>query len=254
MAKKSRAPKPTLRAQAMLLLIGIVPLGMLVLFWLRSGSGMHRWMMAFTVSYALSFVLSINYYFFYRHGTPKTIIHPSGVGRALIACLFILPFTVINLWGVERGWSLTLSPNGTQNPGRWLQLAAKLLLGQPVDLEAQILPNLPGWVYHPWFFHGALWGALGYAVVFGVGGLIGSFLRREVFDPRQEPFGGGLWFLFRPLIGLYYGTTLGFCFGGALEFIAYNLFGSRDGISPAVSALLSAFGCVPDPNRAMTMA
>ncbi|HBN09070.1 MAG TPA: hypothetical protein DD435_10630 [Cyanobacteria bacterium UBA8530] len=255
MAKRSRAPKPVLRTQALLLLIGLVPLGMLVLFWLRSGSGMHRWMMAFTVAYALSFLLSINYYFFYRQGTPKTIIHPSGAGRAIIACLFILPFALINLWGVERGWCLTLSPNVTQNPLRWIRLGAKLLLGEnPTELAQQVMPNLPGWVYHSWFLHGALWGALGYALVFGVGGAIGSFLRREVFDPRQEPFGGGLWFLFRPLIGLYYGTTLGFCFGGILEFIAYSLFGSRDGISPTVGALIAAFGCVPDPNRAMTMA
>lgn len=243
--------KYSLRTQVIILLSGLYPLGMLLLFLMR-GNGMHRWLMGFTLVYGLGFIMSLNYHFYYRQSPPKVVIHPSGFWKALIACLFVLPFALINLWGVEKGWSLTLSPNGTQEILRWPQLAAKMLLGSPVDLPVQVMANIPPWAYHPWFLKGAMWGGIGYAITFGVGSAVASLLRKEVFDPRQTPFGGGLWFIFKPLIALFYGGTLGFYLGATIIYVGQALFG-KPGIPSTLSAMLYAFGCVLDPNRAMTM-
>jgi flagellar motor switch/type III secretory pathway protein FliN len=96
------------------------------------------------------------------------------------------------------------------------------------------------------YWDGRLWGALGYAFIFGLAGLGASLFRREAFDPRQTPFGGSSsWPMIRAVMGLYYGFTLGF-YVGILLIAAVGRFQDL----PGLDMLARAFGALPDPNLA----
>ncbi|MBU6427976.1 MAG: FliM/FliN family flagellar motor switch protein [Cyanobacteria bacterium REEB65] len=256
-AKGRRRPRPRLTGQLVGLLLGIYPIFLVMALSTQGGAGLHKGMLASWCLAMLGLFASLAYHLWYRREHPRSTLAPPNAWKTLVVASLVFVFGLLNLWGATTGWALQLTPNQMENPQRWLQLAANLALGQtpqiPVGgtgIEAQYHP----WVLGPAMLGGALWGALGYAAVFGWGGFLSSSVRKEVFDWRQEPFGSvAFWPVLRPLIGYYYGWGLGFGFGSLLITILLLLSpGSRD-LPPSVTALRDALGAVPDPNRAFTM-
>lgn len=248
-------PRVRLMGQAIPLWAGVIPLLMIMGFAFRSGAGLHSGVALLGLVAFVGFLASVGYHFFYRAGIPRVVIKPMGIGGAIAASAVVLPLCLVNLWGSDAGYSLAMSPNPMQEPLRWLQVAAKLLLGSPVGEGMPPIepPALSAWVYQGVFLGGALWGALGYAAIAGIASAIFAAFRKEVFDPRQEPFSGGFWPVSRILIGFYYGFSLGFMLGAALEFSGTMLFGRAE-IPASIAGFLSGIGLDRDPNRAFSHA
>lgn len=248
--KKKRAVG--LLGQALPLWGGLVPIGMLLAFSARSGTGIHAVVGALMLVAIAGFLVSVGYHFFYRAAIPRVVLKPSTWGKALMVNLGILPIVLISLWGSPAGYGLTLSPNPLQEPGRWIQVAARLLLGAPVDMARPPVPDLSAFVGQGMFLGGALWGALGYAFVFALAGMGMAAMRKEVFDPRQEPYGGSAWPMLRMLIGYFYGFSLGFWLGAAIIGTGRVLFSGVEALPESIGSMLLAFGVVADPNLAFT--
>lgn len=252
MAKNPKKRTVGLMGQAIPLWGGLVPLLMLLAFSARSGAGVHAVVGILMLLAIAGFLASVGYHFFYRAAVPKVVIKPMHWGKALLVNLFLLPFWLISLWGSPAGYGLTLSPNPMQEPGRWIQVAAKLLLGAPVDLPAVPATSLDPFVGQGLFLGGALWGALGYAFIFALAAMGMAALRKEVFDPRQNPYGGSAWPLLRTMIGYYYGFSLGFWVGAAIIGIGRIFFSGVEALPESIGSMLLAFGVVPDPDLAFT--
>lgn len=244
-----------LRPQSIPLWLGLAPLLLFLVFAVRSGTGLNPLMVLMALLGAAGFVCSVGYHFFCRKSIPKVVIKPMGFAKGALVVAVILPVTLVNLWGSGAGYSLMLSPNGMMSVARWFKVAAKLLLGSPLGLNLDPVPKVSQALMGGGFLGGALWGALGYAVIFGLAGSGFAALRQEAFDPRQEPFGGSsTWPMLRPLIGFYYGMSLGFWFGAAGIWVGKTLFGNSEIVAPSLQALLTTFGVVSDPNLAFTNA
>ncbi|HEY9854239.1 MAG TPA: FliM/FliN family flagellar motor switch protein, partial [Stenomitos sp.] len=253
MTAKERAK--LLRPQAVPLWLGLAPLLMFLLYALRSGTGLSPVILGFALFGVVGFAVSMGYHFFCRAAIPKVVIKPMPYWRGVIVVALMLPYTLVNLWGSGAGYSLMLSPNGMENVARWLRVVAKMLLGTPIEANLDQLPRVSAFVMQGTYLGGALWGALGYAVVFAVAGLGFAALRQEAFDPRQEPFGGSSgWPFWRMCIGYYYGMSLGFWFGAAGIWVAHRLFAGSASLAPSIQAMLTALGVVADPNVAFTNA
>ncbi|GEM_PF-1661946 len=250
--RDKKKPSVGLMGQALPLWGGLLPLGMLLAFSARSGTGIHGVVGIFLLLAIAGFLASVGYHFFYRAAIPRVVIKSAGWGKALLVNAFIMPFCLISLWGSPVGYGLTLSPNPMQDPARWVQVAAKLLLGAPVDMPPVAAPALSPFVGQGIFLGGALWGALGYALVFALAGMGLAAMRKEVFDPRQNPFGGGAWPMLRMLIGYFYGFSLGFWLGAAIIATGRMLFSGVEALPESISSMLLAFGVVADPNLAFT--
>lgn len=238
--------------QAIPLWSGLLPLGMLLAFSARSGAGVHSVVGVLMLVAIAGFLASVGYHFFYRAAIPRMVVKPTHWAKALLVNALILPVCLISLWGSPAGYGLTLSPNPMQEPGRWIQVAAKLLLGQPVDLPPPEPSVLSAFVGEGLFLGGALWGALGYAFVFALAGMGFAALRKEVFDPRQNPYGGSAWPFLRTLIGYFYGFSLGFWVGAAIIVTGRILFGGVEALPDAIGSMLLAFGVAADPDLAFT--
>lgn len=244
-----------LRPQAIPLWLGVAPLLMFLIFGLRSGTGLSPLLLVSALFGVVSFAVSVGYHFFCRASIPKVVIKPMPYWRGASIVALLLPFTLVNLWGSGAGYSLMLSPNGMENVTRWLRVVAKMLLGNPIAVNLDQLPKVSAFVTQGPFLGGALWGALGFAVIFAVAGMGFAAVRQEAFDPRQEPFGGSSsWPFYRMAIGYYYGMSLGFWFGAAGIWLGHKLFAGSASVAPSIQAMLTALGIVPDPNIAFTNA
>lgn len=252
MAKAPKKRTVGLIGQALPLWGGALPLVMLLAFSARSGTGIHGVVAILMLLAIAGFLASVGYHFFYRAAIPKVVIKPTGWGKALLVNAILMPLWLISLWGSPAGYGLTLSPNPMQEPGRWIQVAAKLLLGAPVDLPPVASSALTPFVGQGIFLGGALWGALGYAFIFALAGFGLAAVRKEVFDPRQNPYGGGAWPMLRMLIGYYYGLSLGFWVGAVIIGTGRMLFSGVEALPDAIGSMLLAFGVVADPNLAFT--
>jgi flagellar motor switch/type III secretory pathway protein FliN len=243
-----------LRPQSVPLWLGIAPLLMTGLYALRSGTGLN-WIVAGLMALGLAgFFVSFSYHRFCLRGIPRVVIKPMPVWRGAIVVAAILPFTLLNLKAASLGPALWLSPNTMMSPTPWVQLAAELVLKYKLTPTEFIPPEVSPFITGGPFLGGALWGALGYGLVFALAGLGFAALRKEAFDPRQEAFGGtSSWPAMRSLIGYYYGLSLGFWFGVGTIGLSQLFFGSTAD-SPSLKALLSALGAVADPNLAFTNA
>jgi flagellar motor switch/type III secretory pathway protein FliN len=250
MAKDKKRRTVGLLGQALPLWGGLFPLIMLLAFSARSGTGIHGVVGILMLLAIAGFLASVGYHFFYRAAIPRVVIKPMAWSKALLVNAILMPLCLISLWGSPAGYGLTLSPNPMQDPGRWIQVAAKLLLGAPVDLPAFTAPPLSPFVGQGLFLGGALWGALGYAFIFALAGLGFAAMRTEVFDPRQNPYGGGGWPGLRMLIGYFYGFSLGFWLGAAIIATGRMLFSGA--VPDSIGSMLLAFGVVADPNVAFT--
>jgi flagellar motor switch/type III secretory pathway protein FliN len=252
MAKEKKKPTVGLLGQALPLWGGLVPVGMLLAFSARSGAGIHAVVGILMLLAIAGFLASVGYHFFYRSAIPRVVIKPTHWAKALLVNAFLMPIWLISLWGSPAGYGLTLSPNAMQEPGRWIQVAAKLLLGAPVDLPPVASNSLDPFVGQGLFLGGALWGALGYAFVFALAGMGLASMRKEVFDPRQNPYGGSAWPMLRTLIGYFYGFSLGFWVGAAIIGTGRILFSGVEALPESIGSMLLSFGVVADPDLAFT--
>lgn len=244
-----------LRPQALPLWLGLVPLFMFLLFGLRSGTGLNLPVLVLAALGLLGFGVSLGYHFFCRAALPRVVIQPMGHLRGSLVALAMLPLVLVNSWGIQSNRSLTLSPGGLVSPMDWIMTAANLALARPAPPPTRAIGALSQALFGGPFMGGALWGALGYAVAFAIAGGCFALLRQEAFDPRQEPFGGaGSWPMLRPLIGYFYGLSLGFLFGAVLIWLASTIFLRIEVLPPAIEAMLTAFGVVREPNLAFTHA
>ncbi|MBM3269956.1 MAG: FliM/FliN family flagellar motor switch protein [Candidatus Sericytochromatia bacterium] len=253
-ARKRRKPKVRLRGQLLPLLIGVMPIFMVMALWTRGGAGLHKGVLVLWALAAAGCLAAAAYHVSYRIKVPRSVIHPASFWATLPISVFLFFFGLLNMWGLSGSWALQLSPNRMESPQAWLQLFAKVLLREPATAAGKIpVMRFNEWVLSPGNLDGALWGAVGFACVFGIGGLLASALRREAFDPRQEPFGtAGFWPVLRSLIGYYYGWSLGFGLGAVLLWGLHYFTTGLDPQPPAIAALRAAFGMVNDPNRAFT--
>lgn len=247
------APKVKLGASVFFLLVGLYPLWMLIRFWLASGTGMHLGVWGFMGLWAASFLVALNYLLFYREAKPRAALIPPGFGQALLVALVLVPVGAYNLLGVASGWNLTLSPGPLVPSSEWGAIAAKLLLHEPLALPPARALDL---VTHPWlvsepYLRGSLWGALGYAVPFGVAAALFGMLRREKTDPRDATLGTGMLAAFtRGAVGLYYGATMGFLVGAVVVGALRALFWNFASAPPVVLNWIYALGAASNPNVA----
>ena len=235
-----------LRAQALPLWAGLVPIGLLITFALKARTGLHPYTFVLGLLALLGFVVSLAYHRWCARRWPRVVVSAMGAWPALGVYGFLWFFSSLQLWGLQSGYAWTLSPNGMVGIARWMKVAARWLLGARLEADMPPWPMPAPDVWAGWCWNGMLWGALGYAFLFALAGLGASLFRREAFDPRQTPFGGASsWPMFRGLIGLYYGFTLGF-FVGLVLIAASGRFQSL----PGLDALARALGAIPDPNLA----
>ena len=235
-----------LRTQSLPLWGGLLPLSLLFVFAFRGRTGLHPYTLVVGVLATLGFACSVAYHRWCRKRWPRVVVSPMRTGPSFGVYGFLLFFSTLQMWGLQSGYAWTLSPNGMVGVARWMKVAARLLLGSRLeaDLPAWPLPAPELWTGMYW--DGRLWGALGYAFMFGLAGLGASLFRREAFDPRQTPFGGSSsWPMIRAVMGLYYGFTLGF-YVGILLIAAVGRFQDL----PGLDMLARAFGALPDPNLA----
>lgn len=251
---KRRKPKVRLAGQLYPILIGMVPIFLLMAFMTRGGAGLHRGVLALWALAAAGCLASVAYHIFYRASVPKSVIYPPTFWKTLPVSLVVFFVGLVNMWGASTNWALQLTPNQMESPRRWIQLLAMLLLREPTSEGAAAKAfKLAEWVTGANVLGGALWGAIGFACVFGIGGLLAAAARREAFDPRQEPFGtAGFWPILRALIGYYYGWALGFGIGAVLIWGLSFFTGGMQVVPEAIATLKTALGAVPDPNRAFT--
>lgn len=244
-----------LRPQSIPLWLGLAPLLLFLIYLLRSGTGLSPILMVVALFGVVSFAVSVGYHFFCRGSIPKVVIKPMPYMRGAVVVAILLPFTLMNLSGSGAGYSLILSPNGMESPARWLRVLANMLQGTSLPVNLEPLPKVSAFVMQGTFLGGALWGALGYAMIFALAGMGFAALRQEAFDPRQEPFGGSSgWPFWRMCIGYFYGLSLGFWFGAAGIWLGHKLFAGAASVAPSIQAMLTALGVVADPNVAFTNA
>lgn len=251
--QRPSAPRIKLGASIFFLLAGLFPLWMLIRFWLASGTGMHLGVWGFTGLWAASFLVALNYLLFYREAKPRTALVPAGIGQAVVVAALLVPMGAYNLLGVASGWHLTLSPGPTVPSSEWGAIAARLLLHEPLSLPPAPALDL---VSHPWlvdfaYLRGSLWGALGYAVPFGLAAALFGLLRTEKRDPRDATLGTGVLATFtRGAVGLYYGATMGFLVGAVVVGALRGLFWDFAAAPPVVLNWIYALGAASNPNVA----
>ncbi len=247
---KRRKPKVKLSGQLYPILIGVVPVFLVMGFLTRGGAGLHRGVLVLWALAAAGFLASVAYHIFYRASVPKSVIYPPSFWKTLPISALVFIIGLVNMWGASANWALQLTPNRMERPQSWLQLLAKLLLREPAEGPVPDVRFAP-WVTSPGLWDGALWGAIGFACIFGIGGMIAAVARREAFDPRQEPFGSAsFWPVLRALIGYYFGWSLGFGLGAVLIWGLTFFTAGLPEVPVAIATLKAALGAVPDPNKA----
>jgi flagellar motor switch/type III secretory pathway protein FliN len=246
------------------LVVGLLPLGMLFQFWFRSGTGLHPMLVGFTLFGVLSFALALNYHLFYRQNRPRSALVPPAFWKGLLVAGLLVPLGAYNMLATSLGVSLTLSP-GPRIEAEQLPIVIAKVVGTaltpgqltPLVLERRKTLEVRGerWFKRPPYMNGALWGALGYAVPFGLLGALLGLMRKELADPRDEHLGQGLGAaLVRGAVGHYYGMAVGFALGAVLIGVVRTLF-PAPGIAPdEVRHFLFALGAGTNPNTAFTYA
>jgi flagellar motor switch/type III secretory pathway protein FliN len=105
------------------------------------------------------------------------------------------------------------------------------------------------------YMKGSLWGALGYALAFGLTGMLFGLLRKEVVDPRDEHIGtGAMGALVRGAVGLFYGAAMGFALGAVMIFVVRGLFPDFRGVQAEFLHWIYVLGAATNPNVAFGFA
>lgn len=219
-------PEVSLAGTVGFLIVGVVPLAMLVAFWMRSGTGLNLAIVGFMFMLAAGFFSALNYYLFYNQNLPRSALVPAIWWKGLIVAAFLLPIGAYNMLATSAGIGLTLSPGSRIEGSQVIPTMATVVglavspgLVKPLHLPPHATLDLKrnNWLLRPPFMGGALWGALGYALPFAFAGMCFGFMRAEVLDPRDEHLGSGFGALIsRGMVGLYYGAAVGFAMGAVI--------------------------------------
>ncbi|MEB3285170.1 MAG: FliM/FliN family flagellar motor switch protein [Candidatus Sericytochromatia bacterium] len=263
--RRPAAPHINFWATRFFLAIGIFPLGMLLQFWFRSGTGLNPVLVGFLMSAVASFAIAVNYYFFYQQRRPRSALIPPAFWKVALIAGILVPVGAYNMLATSVGIGLTLSP-GPRIEASQLPSVVARVIGATVTPGAVSPPKfqprrrLPmsgeRWYKQFPYLNGALWGALGYALPFAfLGGCLG-FLRREVLDPRDDHIGDTLGGAFvRGAVGLYYGMAIGFLLGVIMIFVLRSMFPLPSRLTPdTVKHFLFTLGAATHPNLAFSYA
>lgn len=262
------APEPqdvSLRGTVIYLILGVIPIVMLVAFWLRSGTGLNLALVGYMFLLAGSFLSALNYYMFYRQHLPRSALVPAVGWKGLIIACLLLPAGAYNMLATAANVGLTLSPGPRVEGGQIVSLVAKVVslamspnsvspIKLPPHAKLDLVHNK--WLIHSPFMGGALWGALGYAIPFGIAGLLFGLMRKELMDPRDEHLGSGaVAGLVRGAVGMYYGTAVGFTMGATIIWVLRTMFSSVTQATPtAVLHVMYVMGAASNPNVAFSYA
>lgn len=268
-------PTPTLRRPAeqdisfnytwAFLVVGLFPLGMFVQFWLWSGTGIHLGLVGFVAALMVGFGMALNYFLEYRRCKPRSALVPAAWWKALLVAAILMPIGAYNMLATTHNLGLTLSPGPKLDNGQMASTVAKIVgtalspgMMKPIKIPPykKLDVKRHGWLTKRPYLNGALWGALGYALPFGLAGMIFSLLRKEIPDPRDEHIGAGpAGALVRGVVGYYYGSALGFALGASLIFLLRTLFPSiTSATPPMVLHWIYTLGAASNPNLAFTYA
>lgn len=256
--KKAPEQQVDLKGTVFFLAVGLFPLLMFLQFWLRSGTGLHPTLWGFMALYGASFLVALNYFLFYRQYRPRSALVPPGPFKALFVGALLIGFGTFNMMATGAGLGLTLSPGPRIESKQMVPTMAKVLLMKPVKVPPRQrldLRNEGSWLLAWPYQKGSLWGALGYAVAFGLAGMLFGFLRKELVDPRDEHLGSGMMGgVVRGMVGLYYGATMGFLVGATLVIVVRFFFPNYAAVPPAILHWVYVLGAATNPNTAFTYA
>lgn len=247
------------------LFVGLFPIGMLIMFWFRSGTGLHPLLVGYVLFALPSLAIAVNYYLFYSQHKPRSALVAPNVGKCLFVAALLIPAGAFNMLATPHGVALTLSPGPRIESGQMMSVMAKVVatsvspgMLKPVKLPPRKKLDLAKneWMRKGMFVNGALWGALGYAVPFALMGMILGFLRKEILDPRDEHIGStAAAGLVRAMVGLYYGMGIGFALGAALIVIVRVMFWKVTAATPpAILHFIFVVGAASNPNQAFQYA
>src|ERR1035437_8501885 len=116
----------TMRGTVGFLVLGVMPIFMLIAFWLRSGTGLNLALVGDMFLLAGSFLVALNYYLFYRQHLPRSALVPPPIWKGLLVACLLLPVGAYNMLATAAGLGLTLSPGPRIESGAILATAAKV--------------------------------------------------------------------------------------------------------------------------------
>ncbi|MDB5102131.1 MAG: hypothetical protein JWM80_6552 [Cyanobacteria bacterium RYN_339] len=209
------------------MLIGLVPIAMFLAFWMRSGTGLNLILVGYAFLLLGAFLVALNYYMFYRQHLPRSALRPINGWWGIVMACILIPLGAYNMLATSAGVGITLSPGARVETAQLPSLVMKVVLtttASPGTVSPIKLPPRPKldlqknkWLINPPFMGGALWGALGYAIPFGLAAMFFGLVRQEVVDPRDEHLGSGaVAGLVRGAVGLFYGSAVGFALGAVM--------------------------------------
>lgn len=257
MMRRPAAPDVSFRGQIFFLVVGLVPLFMLVQFWLKSGTGLHTWLWGFMALFFASFLVAVNYFLFYREYKPRSALVTPGPVKAILVGGLLLTIGAFNMLGTTAGIGLTLSPGPKIEVQQTIKTYAGVLLKRnlPDPPRKKLDLRKQRWLTGGMYMKGSLWGALGYALAFGLTGMLFGLLRKEVVDPRDEHLGtGAMGALVRGAVGLFYGTAMGFALGAVMIFVVRGLFPDFRGVQAEILHWIYVLGAATNPNVAFGFA
>lgn len=253
MMKRPEPQDVKFRGQIFFLAIGLVPFIMLMQFWLKSGTGLHAGLWGFMALYGASFLVAVNYFLFYKAYRPRSVMVPPGPLKAIGVGGLLLALGAFNLLGTPAGVGLTLSPGPKMETTQVFRTYAKVLLKKKVEQPPRKKLDLrkQRWLTGGMYLSGSLWGALGYALAFGIAGALFGLLRKEILDPRDEHIGSGaVGALVRGAVGLFYGAAMGFALGAVMILSIRGFFPDYRNIQAEILHMIYALGAATNPNVA----
>jgi flagellar motor switch/type III secretory pathway protein FliN len=169
----------------------------------------------------------------------------------------LLALGAFNMLGTPSGINLTLSPGPKIEMQKVVRVYAAAVLKKKVQVPPRKKLDLrrQRWLTGGLYLKGSLWGALGYALAFGLAGALFGLLRKEVVDPRDEHLGtGAMGALVRGAVGLFYGSTMGFAVGAVMIFAVRMFFPDFRGLQGEILHMVYVLGAATNPNVAFSYA
>lgn len=246
------------------MVVGLAPVAMIGFFWAKGGVGIHPALALFMLLLVSGGVVSLLHHNFYRKHRPRSALVPATLAKGLPVALLLFALGGYHLLATGVGAGITLSPGPRMESGQLVQNMVKVVttaispgLVRPPRVEGVKRLDLQGqaaWMRKPPFLGGGLWGALGYAMAFGLMGMAFGFLRKEVQDPREQHMAvGPLGVVTRGMVGLYFGSAMGFALGAALIASVRLLFPTvGPNTSEGILHFIYVFGAASHPNVAFS--
>lgn len=263
-----RAPEQDINfwATRFFLALGVLPLVMLFMFWFKSGTGLNPTLVGFVLCGLASLAMAINYYLYYSQHKPRSAIVAPNFFKCVGVAAILLMIGAYNMLAIPRGAAMMLSPGPKLDAGQMGQVMADVLRvavspgsqpGFKMPPRKRLDLKRNKWMLERPFMHGAMWGALGYAVPFALMGCLFGLFRKEILDPRDEHIGSTMGAaLVRGAVGLYYGMAIGFAIGGTIIFTLRFFFPKlAGGLTPdSIMHMVYTLGAGSNPNIAFMYA